>query len=815
MSELTAAEWATPYSGGPPADLISRIAEVVQFVDAFAESASLRADIAVPDRPRIVTILGGRGEGKSTTLVFALEQLRNPGRLVLPVVDPERFAPGDSMLGWVLAHLRDSLEQETLEAQTSSGVTVQRALEDLSRSQALVASRYAEGLAQRGVTPEEYSRDAARLPAEGARFAKAWTMLLDSIALGQAQPHLQIVVPLDDADLHPSMLPSLLADAQALGASPRVVLLIAADEVTLRQALLLAMLDDNTAAHELALAHDLERTRDIRDLIERKIVKHFPRSLRVTLRSVSADSRLDFCPVDRDRTLGELLRSFTVSREGAETLEDLFLVRDSGGNTRGTNDYTRCLSSNRRDLRQLYESLERVAAFGKEAPEALAEIIRHGLEMSRAFSSVPPEEILWVSVEETDDAVETPTVGFKLSGVSFGRVQGFGNTVFRWDDPSRPSPFAVNAISAREVRGQYMRFRIEEAPRDDEDSEDEPSYRLGERAPESLTYLVLLAWEGIQYRESEEDLLGVRNVQGRVWVPGLLSWQNQICHPDPREAPWQYWTVPAWENFSDYFTFSAGWNSFRAHCIPPPQSLSRTDFVEILYLSHIDLVVSVQREHRVPAAMATSSREAIRELVFTGEWASRKAQYLDDLRELLLRTLVELKSRTDMRSKDFVTWFVVGLPLMAVRTTATEELSAWTIDVWRQSEPSDTDRQLAVATLSDVITSHLDDARADAEIDILAQLDEDEARNLRDLREAVGQNREAARAGVLRALQERGVPTDLLDRLRNEGATREVLNSLTLLSWAPEALVDIKRLFPSIREDQTSSASIAAPPAGI
>lgn len=62
----------------------------------------------------VISLLGGRGTGKTTNLIRLLTHLRdlNPQDLVLlPPLDPHHFAPGDTTLSWFIAKLQQVLEQ--------------------------------------------------------------------------------------------------------------------------------------------------------------------------------------------------------------------------------------------------------------------------------------------------------------------------------------------------------------------------------------------------------------------------------------------------------------------------------------------------------------------------------------------------------------------------------------------------------------------------------------------------------------------------------------------------------------------------------
>jgi hypothetical protein len=805
MRPVTDAQGDEPHSDfATPAEIAPQIRDVTTLVQGLAERRTIKT-FETPDRPQTITLMGGRGQGKSTALVYATAALRDAGHLVLPVIDPEQFAPGDTLIGWSLAYLQQTLSEEVLTAETAAGLTVRRAIEDLSHIQALTTSEYALGLAQRGVTPEEFARDAAVVPARGSRFTSDWIQLTNDIASAGGHPSGMIVVPIDDADLYPSVLPSLLADCQALGRSPRVVSIMAIDEATLAQALTVNSLSENAAAIDIGIRRGLLSPDDINDLTRRRIVKHFPRSLRVRLEPVSPEGRLAFHPIGIDQTVEDLLRSFKTKRNHLEDLSGLFVIRDEDGTPLGPNDYASCLSDNRRDLRQLHEVLSRIDPQAEGAPaKAFAAIIEHGIES--ALPGAPIQVRRALSLGNEDEAINgVRTISFQLDGIDAGRMVGFGNTVFRVESQEQSPFLATTDLSVRDMGEQYMELHLAGSPSGRKDPDDDEAFDESADAPgtvrlsQALTHLILLAWEGRQFEESKQNLLRLRDLRGRVVTPGLLNWRDQIRPSRDTGMSWRYWQVPDWECFSDYFVFVKGWNRIRSLFVPDLQSAAAVNLIEFLLLCHIELVLTVHERHAVSKRISQATTADVVRLLAEEAWPEYRDAFMDELDQRLRDAhgrlgTVETESQRD---SDFRNWLAFALPFMAVRAATTPKISDWIMDLHQDLSFGPSLYRVAGLSLAEEVNRHLIEERADAEIDILQKLAPERAKVLRDLRTALGQQQEGERAAALRDLTDRGVREDLLERLRSSGATSDVLAGLALMAFTPQSLVRIAQLFPS------------------
>src|ERR1700722_15535434 len=146
MSTLNS-EWSSPFSGNPPESLAPLVERVGEFVRAISTPRPAEGSYSIPDRPRIISIFGSRGTGKSTLLRFAAIALsKHQDHLVLPIIDPEAFAPGDSLAGWVLAQFeREFQTSDRVHEVGPDGRSLEQLLEDLRRAQAARGSAYFEG----------------------------------------------------------------------------------------------------------------------------------------------------------------------------------------------------------------------------------------------------------------------------------------------------------------------------------------------------------------------------------------------------------------------------------------------------------------------------------------------------------------------------------------------------------------------------------------------------------------------------------------------------------------------------------------------
>jgi hypothetical protein len=790
VTVLPATEWSLPFDGAPPEPIQPVVAQVIGLIRSLVSGAP-RASMAVPDRPRVVTIFGDRGTGKSTVLQFALRGLSQiEDCLVLPVIDPEGFAIGDSLGGWVLAHLQNELSAAEKGFALTEGTSLGALLQDVARTQAVHSSAFLPGLEKRGLTFEDFGRDAVKVPIRGVGLGAAWARLLEGVAQATGKPNLQLVVAIDDADLVPELLPTIVSSAQLLGSSARTAIVFAASESTLRQSLEMSLIAGHGTAADDALRHGILTANDVHSLVGRRLVKSFPRSLRVHLADLGLDERLNFRPLGSSVSMIDLMQRLSIKAFGFGHLSDLFLIRRGSGASLGPSGYAHVLSNNARDLRQLYEALEQIQPEEDNAgAQALEVILVHGTE-SVEYDLSSSARGQWT----VRGAKPRAALSFDLTELHFGKETGSALPIYRpLEEPTEDS-LPARTLFARLVRVHYSYRAGENATLDA--PEDEAAEQRGTtlRLPIQFSYLTFLAWECIQRNDEDESLLDSDGTLSSLLLPGGLNWQKQVADVQARES-WPYWSVPEWESFSDYFIFSASWQCLHAVVSEYTVTPGHSELVEFLLLAHVRAVVSTQQYRRVPDDIADLNVGELSQIVAPETWPTERAKRLADIQADLTNVLQYARKTRSQRNVDFVAWFDGLFPLLASRLFTTPDFGASLLALW-EAEVPESQRARAAATVGAIVAEHLEDPLADVDLELLSRIDPERASGLRNVREQLARERVNIRSGALHELENRDVSRDLLDAITRSGATREVLVALVAAGVPAQLMAQIAELFP-------------------
>ncbi len=804
MSPLSS-EWSSPFTGDPPESLESQVAQIGALVRALPTPRPPAESYPIPDRPRIVSVFGGRGTGKSTLLHFAAHRLaQHRDHLVLPVIDPEAFAPGDTLIGWALAELeRIFTDADLAEDVEPDGRALGQLFEDLRRAEAARGSAYLEGLEQRGLSFEDFARDAVKLPMHGVRAASRVELLLDGLAAARQTPDLRIVIPVDDADLFPELLPSIVSDAQLLSSSPRVVLLFAADRETLAQALQLAFLAQHRDAASTALEHHLLDASAVRAIVARRLVKHFPRSLRIDLSSLTLAQRLSFRPITAadQPSLVEVLPRFGIPYDPDRTLADLFVVRDTAGRVLGPSQNALGLSDNARDIRQLHEAIASIDPAQKEAASrAMWTILQHGLDGLR-----PELPGLVHDAVVIEDVNGSRKIRFDFSNIAMGKSTASGATIFARPQAATPTeedPLLVRLVSLRRLHAHYAEAAVDGGAAEGPDSSGDPdAARHRQRLPTQFAYLALLAWEVTQRVDGEHSLIDLDGHIRRVAVPSGLNSSNLSVGPQDA-IDWAYWLYPDWEQGSDVFACSWGWDRLITAVAGPGNAPSTYELLELSLLVHLALVLSVQRHRAVPTWVAHLEHEEVVSYLAGGRWEERRAALQGELEEMLTLTFSEARARETPRDADFLHWVSTFMPLMASPLLTTARMSRWILDLWRKLVPS-TARSGAIELVARYARDHMGGDLADGDIALLAALDaEDPAvaahvQSLREVRAGLQRQQTLRQQGILAELKAARRDPNAIEALLRLGATTDVLQNLLFAGVPPNALPGIAEAFPA------------------
>ncbi len=811
-------EWSSTFKGSPPTALGRTIAKVVSLVESIPLTRDGEGVYVIPDRPRVVSIFGGRGTGKSTALYFSAQELRGSARnLVLPVTDPESFAPGDSLAGWVLAHVDRELTEadRRFVPDAQSGRTIEQLLEELRRAQAVRSGDYLSGLDRRGLSFDDFARDAVKIPAHGVRMAERVSRLVDAVATSRALPDLRLIVPVDDADLFPELLPSIVRDAQMLGSSARATVLFAADPKTLAQSLTIGFLGEHHRTAQTALAEGLISAQNVRELTGRRVTKHFPRSRRVDLPQLSPDQRLAFTPLgaSTDTSVLEVLSDFEY---GERKLGDLFVIRTVSGERLMTSPYAGALSDNARELRQLHEALTLIDASKPfAASAALALIMRHGL--AGLEFDIPEGAAKAIDLQSSEDDAR-PVAIFDFSEVSFGKSLSRGVTIFARigapsersgsspDAPPRSSRVTIRSIDRHHARLPDEAHSIENTELKGE--ENGGGEDLSGLMPDQYGYLVHLAWEAAQGSRTT-GLLEMGGYVSRPVLAGGPSWRDTVVGVNG--VDWAYWVPPLWEEYSDYFTYQAGWGSFITALFSMDLSANSVTLLELALLIHLDLIATTHLHRAVPDWIGSLDAQAIGALIADGDRI--RGELRDEVAERLELALGDARNGTSGRQRDFADWFMLEMPRAASPELTTEQMADWLIELWERHVIPEA-REECADRVARIVSDHITSSLSDSDIELLSKI-EDPARSdpgesrverLQGLRAQFREKTARHQAELIKSMQQAEIPPDLISRLREHGATRDVLLTMVNSGLKPEFVTMVAETFPPTPEKSARSA---------
>jgi len=325
----------------------------------------------------VISIFGPRGSGKTSALLTLLERIRQrlPGDLILPIIDPHRFVPGDRVLYSFLAALQPIVERFTggashewmgppqppgLDHRREGADDLNKLFHDLAEQARWLFQSGGESAG--GGSLEQRFR--LHYLSRGRRFAEGLDQLVRKLtdrrlagAGGRPQdtksPPLMLL-PIDDTDLVPEYLDEVMTFIRIVSPSlSRLVLLVTADD---RLALRCTkgryartMFPDwsHTPDPDARLFSPGEVNEVAQGLAFQFLAKFFPDEGRFRLTALNEQGRIAFRPDDALPTLGDLLDRIGLRR---------FLSLDWAIKGIATlSQYASVLSGNPRLLEQAYD----------------------------------------------------------------------------------------------------------------------------------------------------------------------------------------------------------------------------------------------------------------------------------------------------------------------------------------------------------------------------------------------------------------------------------------------------------------------------
>lgn len=788
----------------------------------FARASSVEA-------ANTIALLGERGVGKTTLLYYICAQLRAKKiDIVLPIVRPDRFGERDTLSGAVLAALQKTLEterQDVLDQTRSSGTGASveyfsNWLDRVRRQEALVQRGFGERLPGHQLSSAEFATEAVQVNTAGTVFAGNWSFCVDWLLnyldskrdRGTHDRPPLLIIPIDDADLKPSILPDLFADLRRLTTHPGVVVLFSGSEAAIENEMIA---DFHDVKHLGTLLDEgfIDRSNLLED-VHRFLEKALPSHLRVELPHLSEEERLAFTPIGEEEPLLALMKRTPVKAPKLfrpvqdeeyfpAVLSDFFIFPIdrllSESNAEGyiakdlTMPYVNCLSPRPRELEHLYRHMKNLLsrviktshdAGGNESEvderviqSTIQAVIEHGISHSEAL--VPHNvrsPIRWHS-NPTGIAVE-----FDFRDMSFGRENGRGLTI---RDREIGSLHIRNSI--QQLNRLYSRRRSEQMEDDTEERQgtkartQNASRQQQPQFPGSFTYSVYLAAELTSDRR-RESVFEFEGQFASLATPGGEAWTDLLqVRIGGARSNGSYWLVPNWDNHYDYFLYRLGWNrmidllrDLADSDISLATSLIKDDtLIEFALLVHLDLVCRVQASRVLPLYLWQMSVEDLREKLNT--WMTDHTNDVGKQLKDIYNYCVD--DGVLVRDQDFLVWFEIFLPWATDRNVASEKLSAELMklreEIIRKDRAESADHG-AANHLAQRIRRNLTADWIPSAIEVVRHLIEDLADRLIQERSVGFVQLSETFQGILQNLERAQVPEELLARLRLFGLTPEM-----------------------------------------
>lgn len=451
--------------------IIEMITELVLEESSMGRASALDDDLGV-GAESLISILGKRGSGKTTLLASVCASLEGRGQaLVLPTLRPEIFESTDSLLLAMLIDV-EGLSAMRRREKSPQGSDFGMTLSEATRSVSVSSSGALAALSQSRESAGQFGVDATALVRHRKNQRGAIAAMFRSLRAHVGEPPgIPIVVPIDDADLSPANLQSILTAVRVLGSIPGILPMMCADRAQLE----LAVLSDIHKQYGTGVPE--ERARQLSIQIMAKLLRP-ERSFAPPW--LSQLGRADFAPIGRRESLRDVLARPVAA--GEVKLSGLLWRNSAATEGLQPDGINAWLPETPRELEYLWESVVAVGRADRElGPAARAQryqrLVQHILAYSREYSvSVEPSEsvdnanenlgglrIVWprmsygvASMGRWVPAVSLPEVRLNVRRVARYRVAVFpenSSVASREADLSQAATSSVQALQELQISG--------------------------------------------------------------------------------------------------------------------------------------------------------------------------------------------------------------------------------------------------------------------------------------------------------------------------------------------------------------------------
>jgi len=339
----------------------------------------------------VISIIGPRGSGKTTLLHELINKFKrsNCNDLVLPIINPNKFAVHDHPLLWIMAVLkeftRDFDKRLRQQGDDRDDNQLWKCYINLYRQVLLYILNTKKGISSLYGTTGNIEIDTEHLIVEGYDiFASGYnlgnelkkfiTKITDAyqkqIEIERGAKSLPLmVVAIDDIDINVDHFPDILDFiSTCLSDLNRLVLIVCADYDTIVNVTTEKILSQFNVSVKTSKADSIIRTSEKSS--EQFMLKYFPSQMRILLKKMNYKQRAEFLPIlkygkKEYTTLKEILKSIrTTTSDGNndtslfpfKTLWEYFCYDDGLGN-KFEFPYFDILSGNPRTLETLYHHI--------------------------------------------------------------------------------------------------------------------------------------------------------------------------------------------------------------------------------------------------------------------------------------------------------------------------------------------------------------------------------------------------------------------------------------------------------------------------